>query len=690
MIKLHLKRTILFGILGLLIALGFAFMSPPVYESQTAMLVGEGQNAALGATTVTDDVAKILNRGVAGNAQTEVGVLMTRGVFYQALADVFAKTSDPDLRADPEKYYLMYNVTSERESNVAVITTQAFSPERAQEIANAVTTAYNEIRKQSLRDAVNDALQYLAAQIAASERDLREVDEQYRKFKSEKELADVPEQVNSDQRYKNQLSQLLDAAESSLAAVNGEIAVQRAKINALPKSTIDSQGFQKRPVVQAIENNITELERRLAEARSIYYDDSINVTILLESLKQQRAQLDKEKRNTSEMSIYSERPEPIRELLRNQLAQNEVRRSSIISNIESLKSNLAAQRQKVADMPGTEVNLAKLARDRDLLDGKYRNLKSQYEQIKNRTETGPRAAQVLFAATRADDPVAPDKLKLSLAGALAGLCIGLLFSFGLESLRLRVRSSAQLTELTGLPVAASVPALPKPKMARMMARLAKGDGQPAESFRYMAFTSMASESMEPKVVLFTATGSSGGRSFAAENFAVAAARARTRTLLVDLDLRRATITNMFGGDGKSGVSDILARTQLPSESDQDLSIPTPEECLRVLPAGTDRSKGLADVATNHIEAIVNSLRGKAEMIVIDAPPCDAFSDASRLAKYVDEVILVVSAKTTNFRNIPLAYEILTRSGAKNVNLVLMDASVEDEPFSSSTRSMVRT
>lgn len=220
-----------------------------------------------------------------------------------------------------------------------------------------------------------------------------------------------------------------------------------------------------------------------------------------------------------------------------------------------------------------------------------------------------------------------------------------------------------------------------------MTRLAKGEGHPAESFRYMAFTFTASETNEPKVVLFTATGGLGGRAFSAQNFAVAAARASVKTLLVDMDLRRAALTGMYGADGKSGISDVLHNRMLPNE--QELSIDTPDQTMKFLPAGTDRDAGLADVPTPQLQAIIEGFREKADLVVIDTPPCDAFSDASRLAKYVDEVCLVVSAKSTNFRNIPLAYEILTRSGAKSVSLILLDASVEDEPFSDRSRTLVR-
>jgi Mrp family chromosome partitioning ATPase len=205
----------------------------------------------------------------------------------------------------------------------------------------------------------------------------------------------------------------------------------------------------------------------------------------------------------------------------------------------------------------------------------------------------------------------------------------------------------------------------------------------------MSFFTLANDATFPKIVMFTGAGRQVGTSASAAQFAVAMARAGTKTLLVDADLRRQTVTKMFGGENKPGVADLLRREMLPAGQDSEIEIATAHDNLTLLPAGTGGRGSLSGFQLSHIAALVEQLRGKAQVIVIDSPPCDAFSDASALVKYVDDVCMVVSARKTPFRSIPLAYEILSRAGGKNISLVLTEASAQEEPFAEAARTLAQ-
>jgi capsular exopolysaccharide synthesis family protein len=228
--------------------------------------------------------------------------------------------------------------------------------------------------------------------------------------------------------------------------------------------------------------------------------------------------------------------------------------------------------------------------------------------------------------------------------------------------------------------------MPRRTEARLLAGWPDPDYKPAESFRFMAFSQLAKEGGAPRLVLFTGIGGSVGCSSSAAQFALATARTGVRTLLVDADLRHPAITTIFDLEDKTGMSDMLNRTMLAS--DADVAIDTPHKNLRLVPSGTDGAGGLADFPTPHIVGIMEHLAEKADVVVIDAPPCDIVADAARLVPYVDEVCLVVSAQSTSFRSVPMAYDILKRSGAKNISLILTHASPQEEPFSKRSRYLV--
>jgi tyrosine-protein kinase Etk/Wzc len=196
----------------------------------------------------------------------------------------------------------------------------------------------------------------------------------------------------------------------------------------------------------------------------------------------------------------------------------------------------------------------------------------------------------------------------------------------------------------------------------------------------MAFSTVAKYSSYPKVLLFTSTGNMVGSAASASQFALASAQSGLRTLLVDADLGHPDITRTFEATNRSGVSDILSRTLLPSDQ-SDLVMSTVHANLFLMPAGTENSSVLADYETSHISALLDSVKNRADIVVINVPSCDIIADASRLAKFVDEVFLVLSARSTHYRSVPIAYDILRKSGAKEVSLILVDASAEEEAFS---------
>ena len=80
-------------------------------------------------------------------------------------------------------------------------------------------------------------------------------------------------------------------------------------------------------------------------------------------------------------------------------------------------------------------------------------------EVEGRRLTLSNLSKVLYPAVEDDDPVAPDPAKYGFIGLLAGFVVGLLYSFLLEASRLRVYTSQQLSDLTGIPVSGTIRAL---------------------------------------------------------------------------------------------------------------------------------------------------------------------------------------------------------------------------------------
>lgn len=681
MFKVHFRRILFFGILGIAIALGLASMSPPIYEGRTELVVGNPVQTAQG--QFTDDIQRIVSTGLSQNPITELNILRGSSVFYKALQRVAERRNDPKLltEANFEDLYLKYDVLAEKDSGAAQIRARAYSPEIAMELANEIAYSYNDLRQASAKESVQKASFYIDEQIKQGAKNLADAEEKLRDFKQKAEITTVGIKAQQLAQQLAGAQTQLDQVRVGLAGLERETNEQRDQFNATKEDIQESSSQGKSAVLAGLEQQRLNLMAQRKQILVTRLEDAPEVQSLDEQIALTDRQIAAEKKkNSFEGNSRTTIKNPIRRNLEQTLKANEAR-------LNGLRSQEASQRQviddlnaKLAKVPADEMEVVRLERDFQLFDNKYRIAKAQAEQLKDRVNAIINPAEILAPARENKIPVAPSFPKSGFFGLLAGVAAGLLFSFGIEALRQRVYTSTQLGELTGLPVVATVPALPRGVANRMLGEIGNANASVMEGYRYLAFATLARREDRPKKVLFTGTGGRVGTSSAASQYAVALARTGLRVVLVDTDTRDRTVSKIFNLEGKPGITDLLSKSMLGGEA-SDPTQGSQHETLRVIPVGTGTGSAMLDAPGENYQALFDALLKNADMVVLDAAACDVFADASRLAPYMDEVNVVVSATSTSYRNIPIAYDILRRSGAGIVNLVLTHANPQEEAFS---------
>lgn len=684
MFKVHFKRVIFFAVVGLGAGIGGAMFLPKIYQAQTQLLVDDGKASEL--EDYSAEVANILGGGFASGIETELSILQSKQMFGLALSNLASKRDEPGLYGELDNLYQMFLVYGDRGSRAVLIQTKANDPKLAAELADAVADAYNDKRRTAANQAKIDAQTYLEKKVMEAQGELNTAEESLRDFKESYNITDVTTAELQAANYLAALQQQRDIAKGELAAVEASIRSQRDQLAVLPKTVEDTISEVRTPLVTTLEAKLAQLQSDRLSALRLYTPESKRVTDIDTVISETQQKVLDEKSREWTKSTRTTRTDPVRAQVESALALSRIQQQSLYSKVQSADTLYGQQEDLISVLPTRSLDFIRLSRDASILDGRYRMLKQNLELLKNKTERTMGTAQVLFVAEADEKPVAPEPVKLGIVGLVGGICFGILFSFLLEAMRLPVRSSGQLTELTGLPVAATVPALPRRRATKMLKNLPDASCRPVESFRFMAFSQIARAEEMPKVVMFTGIGGEVGCSSSAAQFALAASRTGLRVLLVDCDLRNPTLTEMFKASERSGISDLLNRTMLASET-ATVEIPTQHENLFVVPAGTEGHGGLGDYPTAHVIGIIDSLQEGADLVVLDAPPCDVVADASRLAPYVDQVCLVLSAAGTGFRSVPIAHDILLRSGAKEVQLILTHASPKDEPFTRRSRDL---
>jgi protein-tyrosine kinase len=151
---------------------------------------------------------------------------------------------------------------------------------------------------------------------------------------------------------------------------------------------------------------------------------------------------------------------------------------------------------------------------------------------------------------------------------------------------------------------------------------------------------------EPRIIIVTSAVPGDGKTFTSINLAMSMALERDISiLLVDADVARQHITEIFGLRQRKGLLDALTDESLDPEA---LVIPTSSCGLSILPVGT-RTDGTAElVSSNRMRQIVTTLcaRNSRRILLLDSPPLLITNEGRALVKIAGQVILVVRAGET--------------------------------------------
>ena len=681
MIRLHIIRTIIFALLGLGVGFLIMSMSPKVYEGRAQLVLGvQTQNLGrIYSSTLNEDVANILQSGMGSNPMTEIQVIKGEAIFMDALRKVESTGQGKDLVKNFETLYGLYDVASSNDASAVLIRARAYDPVSAAAIANEVGESYNTRRQNSLKARVAQALDYLEGQKTLAKQELHDAEESLKKTKQETGLPEISANVQRDIEYQAQLRAQIDIARADMAGLDKSITETESEIRSKPQYEPADFTEQKNMTLQQLENRLSELESQKQTLLVDYFEDSSQVKLIngaIASVKQQVANL---KRNGFENMVRNRRPDQLRRALESRLSDFKIQRQGVEQKVAMLQGNLNSQTVKIDQIPESYQKLADVAREVEIKDSNYKRLMVQYEDLKNRSETGSavRAAEIIRIDQQDTEPVLPRPALVYVVSILAGAILGLLISFAVEAIRLRIYSSTQLQELTGLPVAGVVHDLPGPTARRLLTSVREPNPLVSESYRFLAFSAMTRKQEGPKVVLLTAVDNKAGCSTSAVQFAAALAQAGSRVLLVDCALENPTITKVFGLEQKSGVSDILSQTQLPTP-DSQLGFETATPNLRVMGAGSEGASAIKIATSQQISAMIGSLSSSADILVLDSIACLSSSDAARLVPYVSEVYLVVSARSANMRNVAAAIDVLTLASAANIKFIVTKGSRGEE------------
>jgi len=173
-------------------------------------------------------------------------------------------------------------------------------------------------------------------------------------------------------------------------------------------------------------------------------------------------------------------------------------------------------------------------------------------------------------------------------------------------------------------------------------------------------------------VLITSPGSGEGKSTTLANLAVTMGQVDRSVVMVDSDLRRPHLHELFRLHNETGLTTMmLDDAALASPPLQETTVPG----LRLLASGTLPPRPADLLGSQRMDKVIEALLSDADILLFDAPPVMAATDAVVLSTKMDGVLLVVSAGETKREAAQQALERLNKVNANVLGAVLANAQV---------------
>ena len=144
-----------------------------------------------------------------------------------------------------------------------------------------------------------------------------------------------------------------------------------------------------------------------------------------------------------------------------------------------------------------------------------------------------------------------------------------------------------------------------------------------------------------KTILVTSSDKNEGKTTTVSNLAVSFANLNKKILLIDCDLRNASIHKMFRLNNIYGLTDILAKDRAVDKCIQKTEL----ENLYVLTAGSTPPNPAEILSSEKMKNLIEDLKNIYDYIFIDTPPIGLVTDAGVLSSFIDGVVLVVKSES---------------------------------------------
>jgi non-specific protein-tyrosine kinase len=299
------------------------------------------------------------------------------------------------------------------------------------------------------------------------------------------------------------------------------------------------------------------------------------------------------------------------------------------------------------------------------LQQKLLTLQTNYAAFLGRsTGRALNSLSVIEPAALPTRPVGPNRIMVILLSVVIAFLITSGAAYAIEYLDDSLKTPEDITKALNLPIVGYISEMGKePEKGLYVAK--NPTSAISEAFRALRINLDFIEiDQASRVFLIVSADKAEGKTVVAANLAQIMAQGGVPTILVDADLRMPSVSKYLSLPDDKGLSDLFR-----DDTGVDEVILKPsQENLSVITSGSLVSNPADLLGSRKMNAILDELKSRADVIIIDCPPV-MVSDATLLSTKVDGVLMVVGYGLSHKSDVLAALKQLNRVGAKVIGVV---------------------
>ena len=526
--------------------------------------------------------------------------------------------------------------------------------EQAQRIGDMILKVFLQRNLDDKKQKALQGFQILEQEAKGKEVELASLQKDLQKYRKEKGMVSLKDEQNIDAATMRDLKLGYETLRAT-ADVAKQTAQQAREWVAAGKEITDFGPLAKDEQVGFLRKQVNENSSKLAGLRTKYREKHPKVIQVYTQLQADSQRL----RDESERALQAIF----------QLAELEASREAeaLRKYKESVERVFALDEAKI---------------EYDIMEQKVKRVEGFYQTILTKAKDFDIGTKDLLQNMKVQDPafaplkpVSPNKPLIFVGSVVGGLAVALGLALFFNFLDDSVKSQEDVENYLRLPFLGYVPNI---KSATVVERDLQSHlhptSSPAEGFRTLrAAISLAKNADKLRVLAFTSTIPSEGKSLVASNFAIVTSQTGLKTLLVDADLRRPSVHKAFQLQSPVGLSAYLAgRTDNMGEFIHTTEVPN----LDVICCGAVPPNPSELIGSNRMVRFLEEAARRYDRVILDCPPVSAVSDPLIVGAMADGMIFVTKFNKIRREHAQRSVQRIQDAGIHLVGLVLNDIDFE--------------